>query len=195
MARTKSNDFENIKEHILVCATRLFAKKGFSNTNIIEIGQACQASKSRMYHYFPSKDSMLEEMLHTHVEDLLNLVSEIANSKGDPKGIFEVFIRTHLEYYFEHSERHSVMIQDADNLTPQARKALKGAELKLVDCLSGILQKLNADRFYDRDVRFSHAMLIYGMLNWTYTWYKPSDRMSFEKLASEATSLCLNGIL
>lgn len=195
MARTKSNEFDSIKEHILVCATRLFATKGFSNTNIIEIGQACQASKSRMYHYFPSKDSMLEEMLHTHVQELLQIVSEVTNRQGDPKETFEVFIRTHLEYYFEHSERHSVMIQDADNLTTDARKELKTAELKLVECLTSILQKLNAVRYGDRDVTFSHAMLIYGMLNWTYTWYKPSDRMSFEKLASEATNLCLNGIL
>ncbi|HBI83757.1 TetR/AcrR family transcriptional regulator [Orrella sp. NBD-18] len=195
MARTKSNEFDSIKDHILICATGLFAKKGFSNTNIIEIGQACQASKSRMYHYFPSKDSMLEEMLHTHVQELLQLVSALTERQGDPKETFEVFIRTHLEYYFEHSERHSVMIQDADNLTPDARKELKSAELKLVECLTSILQKLNAKRFSDRDVTFSNAMLIYGMLNWTYTWYKPSDRMSFEKLAAEATSLCLNGIL
>jgi AcrR family transcriptional regulator len=195
MARTKSNEFDSIKEHILVCATRLFAKKGFSNTNIIEIGQACQASKSRMYHYFPSKDSMLEEMLHTHVQELLQIVSEIADRKGDPKEIFEVFIRTHLEYYFEHSERHSVLIQDADHLTPDARKALKAGERKLVEYLISILQKLNVQRYGDRDVTISHAMLIYGMLNWTYTWYKPSERMSFEKLAKEATELCLKGIL
>ncbi len=195
MARTKSTEFDDIKGHILACATKLFAKKGFSNTNIIEIGQACKASKSRMYHYFPSKDSMLEELLRTYVDELLVIVSEIASRSGDPKEIFEIYIHTHLEYYFKHSECHSVLIEDADHLSTVARKELKNAEMKLVSFLTKILQRLNAERYGDRDVTYSHAMLIYGMLNWTYTWYKPSDRMSLDKLSREATNLCLKGIL
>lgn len=194
MARTKSEEFDHIKEHILECAMKLFASKGFANTNIIEIGKACKASKSRMYHYFPSKESILETMLRSHVEELLAIVSEIASKDEDPAHVFELYIRTHLEYYYQNSERHSVLIQDADHLSPKARKDLKAAEARLVAFLITVLQRLNKERYQERHIAVAHAMLIYGMLNWTYTWYKPSGHLSFETLAREATDLCLNGI-
>ncbi|MFA5487953.1 MAG: TetR/AcrR family transcriptional regulator [Candidimonas sp.] len=194
MARTKSEEFDHIKEHILQCATTLFASKGFANSNIIEIGKACNASKSRMYHYFPSKESILETMLRAHVEDLLAVVSDIAEQDDDPALVFERYIRAHLEYYYQNSERHSVLIQDADHLSPKARKDLKAAETRLVTFLIAILQRLNKERYRERNIAVAHAMLIYGMLNWTYTWYKPSGHLSFETLAREATDLCLNGI-
>ncbi|MGB3287983.1 MAG: TetR/AcrR family transcriptional regulator [Burkholderiaceae bacterium] len=194
MARTKSDEFDHIKDHVLACAMKLFAAKGFANTNIIEIGKACNASKSRMYHYFPSKESMLETMLRSHVDDLLAIVSDIAQKDGNPAEVLELYIREHLEYYYRNSERHSVLIQDADHLSAKARKDLKAAEARLVSFLIAILQRLNKARYSDRHIAVAHAMLIYGMLNWTYTWYKPSGHLSFETLAREATSLCLHGI-
>jgi len=194
MARTKSDEFDYIKEHILECAMKLFAAKGFANTNIIEIGQACNASKSRMYHYFSSKESMLETMLRSHVDELLVMVSDLAEKAGDPEEVLETYIRVHLEYYYRNSERHSVLIRDVDHLSPDARKDLKAAEARLVSFLIAILQRLNKARYSDRPIAVAHAMLIYGMLNWTYTWYKPSGPLSFENFAREATSLCLHGI-
>lgn len=137
---------------------------------------------------------MLETMLRSHVDELLAIVSDIAQKDGDPAEVLELYIREHLEYYYRNSERHSVLIQDADHLSAKARKDLKAAEARLVSFLIAILQRLNKTRYSDRHIAVAHAMLIYGMLNWTYTWYKPSGHLSFETLAREATGLCLHGI-
>ena len=58
MARPKDENYDGKKETILKAAARVFAEKGFLRTNIIDIGEASGASKSRMYHYFESKEAL-----------------------------------------------------------------------------------------------------------------------------------------
>jgi AcrR family transcriptional regulator len=195
MARTKSENFDDIKDEILAAAAKLFADKGFRNTNIIDIGQACNASKSRMYHYFPSKEAMLQAMLEAHVGGLLVLAREIAETRSEPKLKFRQYVFVHLQYYYQHRDQHEVLIEDADHLPERASATVNQAEQQLVAFLIAILRELNPVRFKDKQVATTHAMLIYGMLNWTYTWYKPTGKFNLENLADQASEMCLHGVL
>jgi len=194
MARNKAENFEEVREAILTAAARLFAGKGFRNTNIIEIGEACNASKSRMYHYFPSKEAMLEEMLYQHVEGLVKLAGDLVKGKDDPAKRLRDYIYLHLKYYYEGRDRHTALIEDYGYLSEEAQEKIREAQQTLMGFLSGLLQQVNPEKFAAKHLASAHAMLIYGMLNWTYTWYKPSGKLSLETLAAEASDFCLNGI-
>ena len=194
MARTKSENFEDIRSAILNAAAKLFATKGFRNTNIIDIGEACQSSKSRMYHYFSSKELILEEMLIEHVNGLLVLAEKITKSDVDPRDLFSQYIYTHLKHYEEGRYRHTVLIEDLGYLGEDAKKKVLNAQSTLMGFLSGLLQRVNPEKFSEKHLASAYAMLIYGMLNWTYTWYKPSGKLSLQMLADEAADFCLNGL-
>jgi hypothetical protein len=85
-------------------------------------------------------------------------------------------------------------VEDADHLSDEGRAEVRRLERKLVDMLERLLHEINPSRFGDRAGATAHAMLIYGMLNWTYTWYHPTGRLSLGALADQATELCLHGI-
>ena len=148
-----------------------------------------------MYHYFPSKEAMLQAMLESHVNGLVALAEQVAATKVAPQLKFREYVYIHLQYYYEHRDQHEVLIEDADHLPEGASAAVNHAEQQLVGFLIAILRELNAERFKDKQVATTHAMLIYGMLNWTYTWYKPTGKFNLENLADQASSLCLNGAL
>ena len=194
MARIKSSNFDDVRASILDAAARLFAAQGFRNTNIVDIGQACQASKSRMYHYFASKDAMLAEMLTQHVATLVQRATAVAGQPQDARDRLRNFLLLHLRYYHESRDRHAVLVEDAEHLPAEARAVVDQHEQQLVTLLATLLQQINPARFGDRHGATTHAMLIYGMLNWTYTWYRPSGRLSLNALADQATELCLHGI-
>jgi AcrR family transcriptional regulator len=194
MARLKSLRFDDIRASILDAAASLFATKGFRNTNIIDIGQACRASKSRMYHYFTSKEAMLDEMLVQHVATLVEQATPVAEAPGDPRARLQAFVLLHLRTYHESRDRHTVLVEDAEHLSHEARAQVRRLEQQLVDLLEGLLHAINPQRFADRPSAATHAMLIFGMLNWTYTWYRPSGRLSLQALAEQATALCLEGV-
>lgn len=194
MARTKSDNFEEIRATILKTAAKLFASKGFRNTNIIDIGEACNSSKSRMYHYFPSKEDMLEEMLLQHIHGLEKIVKRIAESDGDPKQLFIEYVSVHLQYYEEYKDCHTVLIEDVEYVGPEAKIKIREIQSKLVSYLSSLLQRVSPDKFSEKHIASAQAMLIYGMLNWTYTWFKPTGRLSLKMLAEQAADFCLNGL-
>ncbi|VVE04816.1 TetR family transcriptional regulator [Pandoraea cepalis] len=195
MARTRAENFDDIKSQILAAAAHLFAEKGFRNTNIIDIGAACNASKSRMYHYFPSKEAMLEAMLLAHVNGLLAIARDITTSKLTPETKLREFILAHLKYYFESRDCHKVLLGDAEYLPEPVREEVRRAEHRLIEQLSALLEELNAAKFASRLDVSAHAMLIYGMLNWTYTWYEPTGKLDLPTLARKASDLCLHGLL
>lgn len=195
MARTKSDNFDDIRATILDAAAALFAKNGFRNTNIIDIGAACNASKSRMYHYFPSKEAMLAEMLGNHVSALVAIASDLVSAPIDPRARLRNYFLAHLKYYYEQRDRHTVLIEDVYHLPDELRAQVNANEQKLVDFLCALLREINAQKFKDRQAATTHAMLMYGMLNWTYTWYQPTGRLSLDSLADQATDMCLHGIV
>jgi len=194
MARTKSENFEDIRAEILDAAAAVFAKNGFRNTNIIDIGAACNASKSRMYHYFPSKEAMLSEMLSEHVSRLVHIASDVVSAPTDARTRLRSYFYAHLKYYYEGRDRHTVLIEDVYHLPDDVRAEVKAGEQKLVGYLCVLLREINPQKFNERQMATSHAMLIYGMLNWTYTWYQPKGRLNLESLADQATEMCLHGI-
>jgi len=54
------------KETILQHARHLFATKGFSETTMDDIAQTCGLQKASLYHYFESKQKLLQELVDTH---------------------------------------------------------------------------------------------------------------------------------
>lgn len=51
------------KETILQHARHLFATKGFAETRMDDVAQTCNMQKASLYHYFESKQQVLQEMV------------------------------------------------------------------------------------------------------------------------------------
>lgn len=58
MARKKVN-----KEFIIREALHLFRDRGYHATSMSDIGEACGLLKGSIYHYFPSKESLMKEVI------------------------------------------------------------------------------------------------------------------------------------
>jgi AcrR family transcriptional regulator len=194
MARPRAENYDQVKADIIDAAAKVFAEKGFHGANIIDIGKASGASKSRMYHYFASKEAILLALVQGHVEGLLELASEVARSSLPPARKLARFLEVHLQYYLAHREKHAVLLNDVDNLERAQRATVSQLERKLAGLLAHILAQLNPPRFAEPAVAKVHAMLIYGMINWTYTWYRPNGPVSPDALAKHVARLCVEGI-
>jgi len=195
MPRPRSENYDDIKGQILDAAAALFAKKGFLNTNIAEIGAACHASKSRMYHYFGSKNEILAAMLVDHARGLAERVRLVLDTDSPDEQKLVDLIAAHFDIYLSNPDRQTVLLHDAAYLSPTDGAALKRIERQLVEMLAGLLRNLGGKAFRDKPVATAHAMLIYGMLNWIYTWYRESGPVKPAALAEYAARLCLYGLL
>lgn len=73
-------------DEILDAALALFLEKGFGATRVEEIARKAGLSKGAVYLYFPSKEALLEGLVHRGVTPIANeALAMIANFRGDPR--------------------------------------------------------------------------------------------------------------
>lgn len=78
--RTKEGDTR--KQEFLEAALELFYQKGFENTTINNIIDEVGVSKGAFYHYFESKEEVLEIIAEQYVDRKLNIAEKILLEKN-----------------------------------------------------------------------------------------------------------------
>lgn len=78
----KSSQFNSKREEIIQTSLQLFMQKGYENTTINNIIGAANVSKGGMYHYFKSKEEVLDVVIHHLIDiDMERFVPIISNKK------------------------------------------------------------------------------------------------------------------
>lgn len=72
----------DLKEEILVEATRLFAAQGFSGTSVREVVEACGCTKPALYYYFQNKDELFRAVIDRQMSRMNNILEAL--HAGDP---------------------------------------------------------------------------------------------------------------
>jgi AcrR family transcriptional regulator len=70
------------QERIKAIALDLFYSKGYEKTSIQMIIDAVNISKGAFYHYFSSKDDIIESIASSYIEGLLKMTSEVRNNEN-----------------------------------------------------------------------------------------------------------------
>lgn len=69
------------KETILQHARHLFATKGFAETSMEDIARTCHMQKASLYHYFTSKQQLLQELVDMEGTRRTQRIQELSTGK------------------------------------------------------------------------------------------------------------------
>lgn len=85
-------DYEERRKEILDITEKLFITKGYSKTTINDILKEVGIAKGTFYHYFKSKEEVLDSMINRMVENEYKVARSIANNKEitPPEKIFKI---------------------------------------------------------------------------------------------------------
>ena len=195
MARTRSKQYPENQELILDKAAHLFAERGFHRASISELAAACEFSKAWLYHYYDSKEAILFAVLSRHLSDLNAVGARALGSGGDPETRFRSFVRDAMRLYAERLDHHIVLTRDIEFLPETFREEIRTQERDLVDRFVDVLARLRPDLMASKGRRKPYAMMFFGMLNWTYTWYDPEGPVGPDEFADRAAEVFLHGFL
>jgi TetR/AcrR family transcriptional regulator, fatty acid metabolism regulator protein len=68
---------EERRTQILAAAARVFAQRGFHTSRVGEVAAEAGVSHGLLYHYFPSKDALLEAIFEQAWSDLLTAIAGV----------------------------------------------------------------------------------------------------------------------
>lgn len=193
MARTRSPNYDAIQGMILDRSAHLFATKGYAATSINDIAEACACSKSRLYHYFGAKEDILAAMLIDHVGKLAEKYQTIIAEHEDETARLYALIRYSLSVYTSSRDKHVVLLTCMDFLADDVHELVVSKEREMVRALQQIFASLRPDMQGESSAHRMDAMLFFGMINWTYSWFNANGRMNYEDLANRAVSIFLDG--
>jgi len=193
VARTRASDYEDKQQLILDTAADLFAAKGFSVATTTDIAVGCGVSKSALYHYHKSKEAILYALLQTHLTRVIQHVQTAVEAQKGPWERFRAFLRSLLESNATSRSKNIVLLNETGALAAAEAAEIKRLERRLVQLGMELLKPLNPAVMARVELRMPYTMFLFGLVNWTYTWYDPKGPLSPAEIATRLAELFLRG--
>lgn len=191
MPRVRSDDYDAKSQAIMDCAAALFAKEGYPSAKMQDVAKACGATKSMLYHYYPTKDDLLYAMLTEHLERVIQGLEEAVATPGTPRDRLMALVQAYTQKSTQSRRRHMVAMQDVKYLPRPKQAPLLELQRKLTELVAALLRELNPG--LPDDVYKPYTMMLIGMLNWTDMWYRPGGSMKPQELCDRLCRLFLKG--
>jgi TetR/AcrR family transcriptional regulator len=193
MARARSADFEPNRESIVRAAAALFAQQGYPGTSMNDLARACGVSKPLLYHYVNDKYQLLLEITEGHVSRLAALVAQVDALELPPVPRLRVLIGRFVDEYALARHDHGVLTQDVKFLAPQDRARVLRKEREVIDAFAATIAQARPE-LAQAALAKPLTMLLFGMMNWMFTWLRPDGRLSHHDMAPIVADLFLGGL-
>jgi AcrR family transcriptional regulator len=182
------------RREIVNGAAELFDREGYHATNMNSVAQAVGLQKPTLYHYFSSKNEILnwihEEFIDLMIEKLversetgLPAADEVRAVMRDLLGLMDTH-RGHVRVFFEHYRE----------LSAEDQAAIREKRDRYQALVEDIVRRGIEDRsFRDVDPRLT-TLALFGMCNWSYQWYRSGGPLDAEAIGDFFCELLLHGL-
>jgi AcrR family transcriptional regulator len=180
---------------ILNSSADLFARQGVSSTTVRQIGEVVGVFSGSLYHYFPSKDAIVNEIIVTYLENLLARYRELAAAELDPRERLHGLVRVSLQVTREQPSATIIYQNELSYLRelPQYENVKAMAAEVQQTWLAAIEAGQAAGAFRgDIDPKVFYRFVRDAV--WlSVKWYRPEGTYTVDQLADDCTSIFLDG--
>jgi AcrR family transcriptional regulator len=175
-------DHEQYRKELLGKCFHLFAQKGYASITMRQLAEGVGVSTGTLYHYFPSKQAIFEQMMLERVENSIRqfdstmgtlqtlrekVLAAFHHFKTEEKEAFDeliLYVEFHQHQQREGQENHIVR-QIFDRLVPEATCLLGIDDPRVIQFLFSIVDGLLIARVYGQVVDWDgQAELVSTML-------------------------------
>ncbi|MGD9646710.1 MAG: TetR/AcrR family transcriptional regulator [Pirellulales bacterium] len=184
------------REQILVAATKLFAERGFADTDTQRLADELGVGKGTLYRYFPSKRELFLAATDRGMRMLVETIdASIADIEDPPARIAQV-VRSYLNFFANHPELCELLIseralfKDRKKPTYFEHREANRERLRLLYrgyIVEGQIRDMPVDRILD-----VLGDLMYGTM---FTNHFSQRQVSVESQARDIIDVVFHGIL
>jgi len=193
MGRGRAAGYNDQREMILEQAAHLFARRGYPSTSMNQVAEACGLSKATLYHYYKDKYSLLVSIAEGHVSRLQALVVEVEAEALVPEQRLRELIRRIVEEYADAQDAHRVLTEDVKFLDEADRERVLNHERDVVSGFARAVAEVRGESLQS-ELSKPLTMLLFGMINWMFTWMKPEGELDYDAMAPIVADLFMGGL-
>lgn len=181
MARTQGSHSDITGPRVRVAALHLFAQHGFAAVSMRQIAREVGVQAGALYNYTPDKQSLLFDLMNTHMGDLLETRAGLP-SAASPLQALETFTRFHIRFHSERPEEVFIAYMELRNLSDENFARIETLRRTYEDQLENILRNGVAEgAFQVADPKLA-TMAVIAMLTGVNTWFREGGRLSLKEV-------------
>jgi len=194
MARVRDPaGYDGQREMILSNAAQLFAQRGYAGTSMNEVAAACGVSKATLYHYVRDKHDLAVRIAEEHVLRLEAVVAEVLREHADPQERLGELIRRFVAEYTIAQNAQRVLTEDVRFLRAEDQARIIGVERRVVDAFARTIAEVRGEDAKSL-LGKPMAMLLFGMINWMFTWLKTDGALDGAAIGEMVAQLYFGGV-
>ncbi|MFB9250915.1 TetR/AcrR family transcriptional regulator [Sphaerisporangium melleum] len=186
------------REHLVKLAAELFARKGFQATTVRQIADEAGILSGSLYHHFDSKETIVDEVLSTFLDDIIGRYREVLARGGDARSVLSEMVRIGFSNLEPHRAAITVMQNDWNYLRslPGDRfDYLIKAEDEVERMWIGQIKRGQSEGLLRPDV---DPKLTYRMIRdsiWVAVrWFRPGGRLNTAHIAEHYITILFDGL-
>lgn len=181
MARTQGSHSDITGPRVREAALRLFAQQGYAAVSMRQIAKEVGVQAGALYNYTPDKQSLLFDLLKTHMDQLLGACSVLPDT-ASPMEALEQFTRFHISHNYARAEAVFISYMELRNLNPENFAVIESLRRKYEQVLEDIIKNgVSEGQFSVSEPRVT-AMALIAMLTGVNTWFREGGRLSLPEV-------------
>lgn len=172
-------------------AAAVFAEQGFDRASIRDVAKATGLSLAGLYYYYKGKEEILFDIQREAFTTLLDAHAKALAGVRDPEQKLRRVVDAHLAFFAEHIAEMKVMSRESEQLQDDYAEQVDELKRRYVRLVRGIVEELKPRADLPTGVA---VFLLFGMMNWVYTWYDAKRDGSPAEIARAAQEIFLKGI-
>ena len=182
------------RAEIVDISAGLFAKRGYAETGIAEIGEAVGLARGALYYYIGSKESLLAEIHDRVLIPLLEETHRIVALDESPEARLRRVSFVLLEQIIERRDHVWVFLHEYRSLTGARRAKFRAQRREFEALLGGLFREGMEDGTLKIDDEYSIVIAFLGLHNYTYQVVRSNPRLEAGKLSRVYCDIFFNGI-
>lgn len=181
MARTQGSHSHSTAPRIREAALKLFATHGYAAVSMRQIASEVGVQAGALYRYTPDKQSLLFDLMRTHLEDLLAAHAALPRPCG-ARDALRAFARFHIRFHAARADAVFIAYMELRNLTPENFAAIGRLRHAYEAEAEKILRAGVAEGVFDIPEPRIAAMAIIAMLTGINTWFRDGGRLRLDQI-------------
>jgi len=183
------------KSEIRKRAAEVFAREGFDRASIRDVAKAAEMSLAGLYYYYRSKDEILFDIQHVAFSTLLETHARALAGVTSPVEKLRCVIQSHVTFFAENIPQMKVMSRESEALVGEYAEQVSELRRRYVRLMKGILDEIGASHALNQVSLPVATFLLFGMMNWMYTWYDAARDGSAADIARCVENIFLHGLV
>ena len=193
MPRSRAATFDAQRDAMLAAAARLFAERGYPVASVAGLARALGVSKALLYHYYRDKEQLLFDIVDRYLDGLLALVAEAQAQELAADAHLRALIERLMRAYEHSAAYHRVLVQDVKYLSAPHRNRARAKQRRVVHAFADAIVAL-APELEKGALLKPVTMVLFGMMNWTFTWLREDGALTYADLAPVVAGIFLGGV-